>query len=99
MTIKIEGSVREVPSERGLKNIRVSNGEHIVQTDADGRYALEVEPGDHRFVFVTVPDGFQLCGNFYRSDTRLDRIPATGCGFQSHAGAGRGQANIYDGPY
>ena len=67
MTIKIEGSVREVPPERGLKNIRVSNGEHIVQTDADGRYALEVAPGDHRFVFVTVPDGFRLCGNFYRS--------------------------------
>ena len=65
--IKIEGSVREVPPGRGLENVRVSNGEHIVQTDADGRYALEVAPGDHRFVFVTVPDGYRLRGDFYRS--------------------------------
>lgn len=67
MAVNIQGRVREVPSERGLESICVSNGEHIVQTDVDGRYALEIEPGDHRFIFVTVPDGFRPRGNFYQS--------------------------------
>ncbi len=57
----------EASSGRGLGGLSVSNGERIVQTDDEGRYALEVEPEAHRFVFVTVPDGFQALSGFYRS--------------------------------
>ena len=67
MTMLIEGRVRNSPLERGLENVCVSNGEHVVRTDADGRYALEISPGGHRFIFVTVPDGDRLGEEFYRS--------------------------------
>lgn len=42
--------------ERGLPGIRVSDGERIVATGADGRYALPVEEG--RTVFVIKPAGY-----------------------------------------
>ena len=67
MTIKIEGRVRDASSKCGLENVSVSNGEHVVRTDADGRYALQVSPDAHRFVFVTVPDGYRPGEDFYRS--------------------------------
>lgn len=67
MTIQIEGQVRDASSKRGLENVPVSNGEHLVRTDADGRYALQVSPDAHRFVFVTVPDGYRPGEGFYRS--------------------------------
>ena len=67
MTIEIRGRVMDEPSGRGLGGVLVSNGEQIVQTDEEGRYALEVEPGVHRFVFVTVPDGFRATSEFYSS--------------------------------
>ena len=86
MTITIDGHVRDVQSDRGLANVPVSNGEHVVRTDADGRYALEVSPGGHPFIFVTVPDGFLPGEGFYRStlgwnghqrgvDFELARVP------------------------
>ena len=67
MTIEIRGRVMDEPSGRGLGGVLVSNGEQIVQTDEDGRYALVVEPEAHRFVFVTVPDGFRATSEFYSS--------------------------------
>ncbi len=67
MAIGVQGQVREGPSGPGLPGVRVSNGEHIVETDADGRYALEVEPGEHRFVFLAVPDGHRPSHGFYQS--------------------------------
>ena len=67
MTIEVRGRVMEDLSGRGLGGILVSNGEQIVQTDEEGRYALAVEPGAHRFVFVTVPDGFRATSEFYSS--------------------------------
>ena len=69
MAIEIRGRVMEDLSGRGLGGVLVSNGEQIVQTDEEGRYALAVEPEAHRFVFVTVPDGFQAPSGFY-SPTR-----------------------------
>ncbi len=67
MAIEVRGRVMEDPSGRGLDGVSVSNGERIVQTDGEGRYALEVQPEAHRFVFVTVPDGFRAPSGFYRS--------------------------------
>ena len=67
MAIEIRGRVMEEPSGRGLGGVLVSNGEQIVQTDEEGRYALAVEPETHRFVFVTVPDGFRATSEFYSS--------------------------------
>ena len=69
MAIEVRGRVMEDPSGRGLGGVLVSNGERIVQTDEEGRYALAVEPEAHRFVFVTVPDGFRAISGFY-SPTR-----------------------------
>ena len=45
MAIEVRGRVMEDMSGRGLRGVLVSNGEQIVQTDEDGRYALAVEPG------------------------------------------------------
>lgn len=67
MTIPIEGQVRDASSDRAIENVPVSNGEHVLRTDSAGRYALEISPGGHRFVFVTVPDGFRPGEGFYRS--------------------------------
>ena len=67
MAIEVRGRVMEDLSGRGLGGVLVSNGEQIVQTDEEGRYALAVEPGVHRFVFVTVPDGFRATSEFYSS--------------------------------
>ena len=67
MTITIEGQVRDASTDRAIENVPVSNGEHVVRTDSAGRYALEISPGGHRFVFVTVPDGFRPGEGFYRS--------------------------------
>ncbi|MBD7924653.1 calcineurin-like phosphoesterase C-terminal domain-containing protein [Xanthomonas bonasiae] len=49
--------------ERGIAGVQVSDGVHIVHTDAQGRYSLAVEPG--RTVFVIKPDGyaFESAGN------------------------------------
>lgn len=67
MAIEIRGRVMDESSGRGLGGVLVSNGEQIVQTDEEGRYALAVEPEAHRFVFVTVPDGFRATSRFYSS--------------------------------
>ena len=67
MAIEIRGRVMEDLSGRGLGGVFVSNGEQIVQTDEEGRYALAVDLEVHRFVFVTVPDGFRATSGFYSS--------------------------------
>lgn len=67
MAIHVEGQVRDASSGRAVENVQVSNGEHVARTDSDGRYALEISPGGHRFVFVTVPDGFRPGEGFYCS--------------------------------
>lgn len=65
MAIQVRGRV--IVSGRGLSGVSISNGEQIVQTDGDGLYELTVEPDTHRFVFITVPDGFQARDGYYRS--------------------------------
>ncbi|MBI4531569.1 MAG: PQQ-binding-like beta-propeller repeat protein [Candidatus Latescibacteria bacterium] len=77
MMMQVQGRVYEERLGRGLSGIMVSNTETIVRTDAGGRYTLQVEPQAHRFVFLTVPDGFQLQETFFQStldwgDSRRD---------------------------
>ena len=67
MTITVRGRVIDDDSEHGLTGVSVSNGEQIVQTDGDGLYELTLESGTHRFVFITVPEGFQARDGYYRS--------------------------------
>ena len=43
-------------NEKGLSGIRVSNGQDIVKTDANGQYSLTV--GDDTILFVIKPRGF-----------------------------------------
>lgn len=73
MAIYVYGQVRDASSGRAIENVQVSNGEHVARTDSDGRYALEISPGGHRFVFVTVPDGFRPGEGFYRSTIGWNR--------------------------
>ena len=65
MSILIHGRVREAPSSRGISDVCVSNGETIVRTDREGRYALQADPEEHRFLFITVPDRFRPRGMFF----------------------------------
>jgi outer membrane protein assembly factor BamB/predicted MPP superfamily phosphohydrolase len=67
ITMQVQGRVYDEASRSGLSGVLVSNTETIVQTDADGRYTLRVEPHAHRFVVVTVPDSFRLQGTFFHS--------------------------------
>ena len=65
--MQVSGTVRQITSPRPLAGVCVSNGQSIVQTDAEGHYTLDLDPGGHRFVFVTVPDGLRPQKSFYRS--------------------------------
>lgn len=67
MEIHVRGRVIDDSSARGLAGICVSNGDRIVQTDEEGCYIITLEPGEHRSVFVTVPDGFSAEDGYYRS--------------------------------
>jgi hypothetical protein len=42
--------------EPGVANVRVSNGDGVVTTDAGGRFELEV--GDEAVIFITKPSGY-----------------------------------------
>ena len=46
----VNNNRRRDPEEAGIAGIRVSNGESIVLTDAEGRYSLPVD--DDEIVFV-----------------------------------------------
>ena len=63
--MQITGRVKNA-SGRGINGVLVSNGEHVLETDADGRYDIQVEPGAHSLVFVTVPGGFRARGSFFQ---------------------------------
>ncbi|QNP42232.1 calcineurin-like phosphoesterase C-terminal domain-containing protein [Lysobacter solisilvae (ex Woo and Kim 2020)] len=78
------GNGRRDRGERGLPGVRISDGERIVASDADGRYALPVEEG--RTVFVIKPAG-------YRFPVRADGTPE----FWRHVRAQPGPALKYGG--
>ena len=43
-------------NEKGLPGVRVSNGQEVVKTDANGQYSLAVS--DDTILFVIKPHGF-----------------------------------------
>ena len=50
------GNGQRDPDEKGLAGVGVSNGEAIVETDADGRWQLPVT--DDTILFVLKPSGW-----------------------------------------
>ncbi|MEW6753205.1 MAG: metallophosphoesterase [Candidatus Latescibacterota bacterium] len=58
----------------GVAGAVVANGEAAVRTDANGRYALDCQPGAHAFVTLTVPSGTRAPEGFFRP---LTADPAT----------------------
>jgi calcineurin-like phosphoesterase family protein len=51
------------PGERGLANVRVSNGLEVVTTDEDGRYVLPVD--DEAIIFITKPRNYATPVNLH----------------------------------
>lgn len=61
-----ENSARD-KGEPGVAGVSVSDGRQVVKTVEDGSFELSgVTPGLQRFIFVTVPDGCRIGGDFYR---------------------------------
>ena len=54
------------PAGRGIEGVAVSNGELIERTDAAGAYEIEAQPGIHRFLTVTCPEGFRPADSHFR---------------------------------
>jgi len=53
------------PEESGFGQVRVSNGVEVIETGADGSFALTVVRDDSRFVLLTVPRGFRATRGFF----------------------------------
>ncbi len=61
----LTGRVYDAASDSGIGKVSVSNGDAIVQTDPDGRYSLDVDPQQDRYVFISVPAGYRPQEQFY----------------------------------
>ena len=80
--IFLEGSVLDARSGEPLAGVNVSNGELIVSTDEAGTFAIEAQPGIHRFLTVTTPRAYvctegwfhRITSDSERFDFRLDPI-------------------------
>lgn len=53
--------------ERGIANVVVSDQDTVVLTRSDGSFALRRGKG-HGMVFLSVPNGYRVAGNFWRRD-------------------------------
>ena len=60
------------PAGRGIEGVAVSNGELIERTDAAGAYEIEAQPGIHRFLTVTCPEGFRPADSHFRRIRRVE---------------------------
>lgn len=50
--------------EKPLKNVKVSDGLHVVATDAEGHFSLPGHPRE-RFIFITTPSGYKTFNQHY----------------------------------
>ena len=57
---------------KGIEGVAVSNGELIERTDAAGAYEIEAQPGIHRFLTVTCPEGFRPTDSHFRRIRRVE---------------------------
>jgi outer membrane protein assembly factor BamB/predicted MPP superfamily phosphohydrolase len=78
----------------GLPGVSVSNGEHVVVTDGRGRYELDLEPGSHAFVWVTVPAGMRPVSEFYRRAGELKGSAGDEVDFQLTPALERGASSF-----
>lgn len=62
---QIYGRVATTSGE-GLEGVGVSNGEQVIETTADGSFDLSVTAGEHGFVWVVVPAGWEADGTFFQ---------------------------------
>ena len=61
----LKGRVYDAVTQRGLQGILVSTGDSIVLSDANGGYALPVDVGLDRCVFISTPAGYRPQERFY----------------------------------
>lgn len=62
----VTGRVVEAVSHLGISDVVVSNGEHLVVTDANGNFSLPADEKAHRFIFLTLPDSHCAELGFYK---------------------------------
>ena len=62
--IRLSGTVVDTEG-KGVSDVAVANGELVECTDASGRYEIEVRAGTHRFLTITVPDGYSTSSDGY----------------------------------
>ena len=63
----VKGRIVDVDSGMGIEGVLVSNGEEVVRTGHEGCYKLRADPGIHRFIFITVPEGYRPLESFFIS--------------------------------
>ena len=69
---QITGRVYDQDSGQGVGGVQVSNGEDVVQSEADSIYVRFLDAGAHAFVWITTPEGYRPSKGFFR------RAPAAG---------------------
>ena len=64
--MQVQGRVFDRDSGQGIGGVQVSNGEHIVESNEDGSYVLDVDEMAHVFVWITVPEAYKIRDGFFR---------------------------------
>ncbi len=62
--ISVSGQIRDADGAP-ISGVQVSDGEHVVRTDEQGRYALNFSLQGQRFVTATRPRGYQPLNTWY----------------------------------
>ena len=75
--------------EPGVASVAVSNQDTVVATAADGSYRL-LASGGHGLVFISVPSGYRVIGQFWRTAAQVE----SGAGAYNHVLALGGHVHI-----
>ena len=63
--VQLSGTVVDAEGQ-GVAGIAVANGELVICTDAAGAYEIEVRAGVHRFLSITIPQGYRSSDGYFR---------------------------------
>jgi outer membrane protein assembly factor BamB/predicted MPP superfamily phosphohydrolase len=63
--IQLSGTVVDTGGQ-GVAGVAVANGELIICTNAAGAYEIEIREGIHRFLSITVPQGYRSTDGYFR---------------------------------